>query len=133
MRLSRPPRIFAALIALFSMLFMQLAVAAYACPAQEIIHAVEMADMMHAMPEMSDCTETDLEQPHLCHADAQSGHQSLDKPSVPDFVPFAPDVLAAAFYFITLDNRPLINWDSPPSLAKSTAPPIAIRNCCFRI
>ena len=130
MNIFNRPRIVTALVVLVSMLFMQLAVAAYACPAQEISHALEVAK---AMAEMPDCSEMDKEQPNLCHAHEQFGNQSLDKPNMPDVASIAPSMLAGSFYVIDLHHQSTPGRAPPPYLAKSTAPPIAIQHCCFRI
>lgn len=136
MKLFHRSRVVAALIALFSLLFAQLAVAAYACPAQEISKAFEaagMAQSMQSMTEMQDCSEMDLEQPNLCQALVQAGDQSLDKPSVPDIASFSPELAAVVLYRIAQSEPPLLPRITSSSLANSTAPPIAIRHCCFRI
>jgi hypothetical protein len=125
-----------ALIALVSVLFAQLAVAAYICPAKEIGRAFEMAEaakVMQAMAEVANCDGLDQELPNLCQEHTKAGDQSLDKPSVPDMAAFSPDVLAAALYFITPASPPPLTRTNTSSLANSTAPPIAIRHCCFRI
>ncbi len=69
MKLRRSHRLVAALIALVSLLFMQLALAVYACPmlAQEAPAPMAMADR-HRM---------DKQSPSLCAAHAEAGEQSL--------------------------------------------------------
>lgn len=126
----RRSRFVAAIVALISMLFMQLAVAAYACPAQEISQAIET---VQAMADMPDCSEMDAEQPNLCQAHEQAGNQSLDKPSLPDITALSTGILAVALYVIEHEGDTAFKPISPPNLAKSTSPPVAIRNCCFRI
>ena len=134
MKFLRSSRLLTACIVLVSMLFMQLAVAGYACPTLNIAQAGAAAAMtMDDDMAMSGCAGTDKAQPSLCHANDQAGNQSLDKPSAPHVQPF----VAAA---LTLVFRPAEFIDSaaaaePDSLllARSTAPPLSIRNCCFRI
>ena len=135
MRLLRSSRFAAALVALFSMLFMQLAVASYVCPGESIgghSFAGAMADMPvdHAM---TDCEDMDPVQPHLCHAYDQSDNQSLDKPQLPVVQPFIATGMAVPIGAVT----PVYVPDTPLAdgvrLAHAIAPPIAIRNCCLRI
>jgi hypothetical protein len=129
-RLSRPSRLITAAITLFSILFMQLAVAAYACPALGVQHASAAARMSADMP---GCHEMDPVRPSLCDAYHQADSQSLDKPAPPALPPF----LAVGFGqpLLSLDLSPPadITFADPPFLKRTTAPPLAIRHCCFRI
>lgn len=136
MKKSSPSSVVAALVALFSVLFMQFAVAAYACPTLRIgqVNAtVNMSADDHGMENMSGCAGVDVEKPNLCQADSHKGKLSLDKPEPPNVPSFAPAQLLA----IVLPVHPSIL--SAPSiasagiLARTTAPPVSIRNCCFRI
>jgi len=135
MNLSRPSRFIATLVALFSVLFTQLAVAGYACPDMEISRAMEMAamsaEMNHGM--MTDCEDMDLEQPSLCHEHAQSGKQSLDKPQLPNVSPSMAILLVPAVGDIHLAWRPDTYHAEASRLMRTSAPPLSIRNCCFRI
>lgn len=115
-----------ALVAIASLLFAQLAVSAYACPdLQASKPAVTQANA--AAP---GCNEMDMANPALCHGYCQYGNQSVDL-SVP-WVPPAPIVLSAVVYAdaeLVAEARAA----SPHSLlARTTAPPLAIRNCCLR-
>lgn len=136
MKLSRPSRFIAALIALFSILFMQLAVASYTCPAmnmaQDSDESVAMS-MSYGSEDMSHCTGMDQEQPSLCHAYDHAGKQSLDKPELPTAQPFIPAQLVMAT--VTIEDVIHVSLGQPTStlLARTTAPPLSIRNCCFRI
>ncbi len=131
MTLTRPSRFVAALIALFSVLFMQFAVAAYACPGMSHAGAAMTANLDRQA--MSGCEGMDMEQPNLCHAYGQAGDQSLDKPQPPHVAPFVPVQLMLAWsagdvVYPTIAAEPesfLLKW--------AAAPPISIRNCCFRI
>ena len=118
------------LIALISLLFMQLAVAGYACPIGSKVGAV--AAMAEAgMPCAGDMTTVDVDQPGLCHAHCQSAQQAADKVQVSTPV----GVVATGFTYAiepiwaSMPPRPA----QAPLLLRSTAPPIAVRNCCFRI
>lgn len=137
MKPSRSSRIVAALVALFSMLFMQLAVAAYACPGLSIAGDADMSAMSAGggTPAMSDCEGMDQTQPALCqaHAQDQQSKQSLDKPQSPDVQPFIAVGLVLASYSIDIAARPLPPQPESAFLARSTAPPLAISHCCFRI
>ena len=127
-------RFVAALIALFSMLFMQLAVASYACPnmrtAQQSAAPAMSADST-AMA--SDCMGVDMQQPSLCHAQDQVGNQTLDKPQLPLVQPFVPVGLVQAIASFDVFYPPLASQARPLYLTRATAPPLSIRNCCFRI
>jgi hypothetical protein len=118
------------------MLFMQLAVAAYACPQLDVgsktarTHAMMGSAPHHAM---SCCDKPDPVQPSLCHAHGEVGKQSLDKPELPPIPPFSAVGMAIPLI-------PSVAFDagtSPPasvaSLTRTTAPPLSIRHCCFRI
>ena len=123
MKLRRSHRLVAAVLALVSLLFMQLAVAAYACPMQ----AHEMA------APMADCHGMDRVNPTLCQAHAEPVKQSLDKATTPAVQPF----VAAAVLFEVVGLDPLMPRSAqviPSSVpAAGAAPPIAILHCCFRI
>lgn len=127
-------RFIAALIALFSMLFMQLAVASYACPNIRTGQQSASTAMSADSPEMSSgCMGMDIEQPSLCHAQDQVGNQSLDKPELPHVQPFAPVGLMQAIVSIEAAYHRLPSQPRALYLTRTTAPPLSIRNCCFRI
>ena len=133
MRLSRTSRLIAATIVLFSILFMQLAVSAYACPVLKPGHDDRsISSVQVKQAEMVACEDMDMEQPSLCHASHQTDKQSLDKPTTPPLVPFV-----AVGYGLPVSLNTLLFPSSgspvPSFLTYATAPPIAIRNCCFRI
>lgn len=129
---NRRHRLITVLFALFSLLFMQLAVAGYVCPGSgsKIAEAAAMAEA--GMP----CAESmslsmDDEQPNLCHAHCQIGQQSADKHEIPS--PVALSALPADF---NLQVAIPVFSEAPlqaPHLQRTTAPPVAIRNCCFRL
>jgi hypothetical protein len=136
MKLSRPSRLVAALIVLVSMLFAQLAIAGYACPSFNTASSGDSMSMsMDSSGDqaMSGCMGSDKLQPNLCHAQDQNSNQSLDKPATPHVSPFLP----ASLTLIVQNIKPVdISTDQQPNtllLARSTAPPLSIRNCCFRI
>lgn len=147
MKLTRPSRLIAACVMLFSMLFMQLAVAAYACPGgamqdeqmeqaktenNQDMHEVFMAEH-NSVADMAGCTSEDTVQPNLCQAYDHTGHQSLDKPNVPAVSSFIPTTLLLAL--VTADSSKLSQSFEPQSqkLTRTTAPPLSIQHCCFRL
>lgn len=134
MRLTRSHRWLTALIALCSMLFMQLAVSAYACPPQ-VAGVTEVTQVMAAAHErmsMPDCAGMDQQQPVLCAAHAHPGQPSLDKPDLPTVSPFIPSALSVT----VIPLPPAAHAGLPPPgdrlLTRATAPPLAIQHCCFR-
>lgn len=132
MKLTRPSRIIAAVITLFSLLFMQLAVAAYVCPALTTGHGEPALSIADSSGGFVACDVVDPDAPSLCFAHDQAGNQSLDKPATPPLPPF----LAVGF---ALQLTPLDPGPGPATsnqatfLTHATAPPLAIRHCCFRI
>lgn len=136
MKLARHSRVVATIIALMSILFAQLAVAAYVCPSTQVAQAIASAQENHAATGLShspDCEEPDMASPVLCHAHGQVGTQSLDKPPVPNIAPFVPVKLLVAMIrddgWSRIDSYTI----DPSTLRRTTAPPLSIRNCCFRI
>jgi hypothetical protein len=129
----RRTRLRTVFLALVSLLFMQLAVASYACPGAQSSRIAEVAAMAEAeIP----CAETmslhmDGEQPHLCQAHCQASHQTADKYELPAL---ASAALADIAY--TPFIAPAIPEGAPaqaPLLKRTTAPPLAVQHCCFRI
>lgn len=129
---NRRTRLITVLFALISLLFMQLAVAGYVCPGSEskIAEAAAMAEV--GMP----CAESmplsmDDQQPNLCHAHCQVGHQSADKyqPPAPVALGTFPADFSSQAAIPVFSEAPL----QAPHLQRTTAPPVAIRNCCFRL
>lgn len=136
--MSRPSRFVTALITLFSMLFMQYAVASYACPGLIMGQVSELVAMPadagnQNMQGMSNCEGMDTQQPSLCHAYDQVGNQSLDKPGLPHVQPFAAAALTLVFRDVEIAYSPIATQLDSHLLTRSTAPPLSIRNCCFRI
>jgi hypothetical protein len=135
MSILHPRRVLIAFIALICMLTMQFAVAAYVCPGMANASNM-MASMSNTEPAMMHCGgNMDMVQPGLCHAHThdQSNKLSLDKPDFPDVAPFVPVGLVVV---ATITDDTTSSSSFSPSLqflTRATAPPIAIRNCCFRI
>ena len=129
MSLRRRNRLFTVLIALISLLSMQFALASYVCP--------RTASGVAAMTQMAmPCEETmagamDGLQPGLCHAHCQAEHQSADKYQVPAAA--MPIHTRADFITLRLVPVPPGAPLQAPLLTRTTAPPVAVRHCCFRI
>ncbi len=128
----RRHRLITVLFALISLLFMQLAVASHACPGQmqKVSEAAAMAEAgtpcAQSMP-----LSMDDGQPSLCQAHCQAGQQSADTHALPS--PVAITALPAAFALpVTVPVFSKVPVQAP-HLKRTTAPPVAIRNCCFRI
>lgn len=115
---------------------MQFAVAAYACPTLQLGRggdAMSMGANDNTMHGMSGCDGVDVEKPNLCQADSHKGKQSLDKPELPNVPSFAPAQLLAVITPLHLSVPPSPAITAEGTLARTTAPPLSIRNCCFRI
>lgn len=128
MKFSRPQRLITALIMLFSLLFAQLAVAAYACP----VEAPSAQAARSSMADMPGCTGMNMSKPALCGAHCDKVHQSADTPGTPAVQAFVPCSLELVLP--RMDRAAA----TPPAataalpLTRTTAPPLAIRHCCFR-
>jgi hypothetical protein len=133
-KLTRKHRILTALVALFGVLFMQLAVASYICPGLRggnDLHA--MAAEESPMQSMPGCDQPDSTNPALCQAHCQDGKSSLDKPNAPVISPAAVIVSAILTPLEPLVSRPLRDAEPDSLLLRITSPPISIRHCCLRI
>lgn len=134
MKLSRKYRILTALIALFSMLFMQAAVASYNCPGEQSDRSTDsMGAEQSSAPAMPGCDQPDPASPALCHAHCVDGKSSLDKPEAPTVTPAVVLVSTILLPMEPLLVSPQPVAEQPSLLHRTTAPPIAIRHCCFRI
>lgn len=132
MHFARRSRGITLLIAVWAILFGQLALAAYDCPG--LARAAEIAQMAEAgLP----CVETmsqavDEEQPGLCHAHCQSAQSSADTyqpPVLATLAQLGPVLVLAGLHGPSRGLRPPSADAAPPA----AGPPLAIRNCCFRI
>ncbi len=133
MKMSRPSRVLAVFVMLWSLLFMQLAVAAYACPGMATSSTADVS--ITTSVAMPNCADMDQDQPALCHTHAEDpfGKQSTDKPALPDVPAFVSASLLLILPAFDTLQTPVSASTTPISLARLTAPPLAIRNCCFRI
>jgi hypothetical protein len=132
MTLKRAMRKWIALLGVSAILFAQIAVAAYACPAFASSQVNEQASAMDMSNSDAPCAEMDVKQANLCIEHCQYGQQSLDHP-------VAPAVFAVADlpYFLVRPADPAVLGSTqeyaPSLLTRTTAPPLSVRNCCFRI
>ena len=123
-RHSRRQRILTALLALISMLFMQLAVASYVCP---------MPAMAADMPAMENCAGMDQEQPVLCHVHADEVKVSIDKAEPVQAPAFIATGLTFTLAAVEAGIAPAFLPSNTALLRRSVAPPLAIRHCRFHI
>lgn len=123
MKLSRRSRLVTAFVTLCCLLFAQLAVAAYACPALDAAPAAAMA---------APCANMDMQQPGLCKAHCEAAQQTVDAYAPLHISPFVAAALAVIMPELP-DAAPLAAAHDSNCLSHSTAPPHSIRNCCFRL
>lgn len=134
MKFTRPSRLVAALLALVSMLFMQLVLAGYVCPkASADVPMSGMVPMSATAAEMPGCEQTDIAQPSLCHASAHAVNQSLDKHELPSVQPFVPAAMSLVLVHVVVRSPSNPVELNTARQSGGPAPPLAIRNCCFRI
>ena len=133
-KFTRPSRIIAAVLVLVSMLFMQLVLAGYVCPKSNADEPMsKTASMAITATEMPGCEQMDVAQPSLCHANAHTVQQSLDKHELPAVQPFIPSTISVVLANVIAPTA--LNFFDLNTARQSGAPPLplAIRNCCFRI
>jgi hypothetical protein len=127
--MTRRIRAFAALLALVSVLFTQLAVPAYACP----MLFPDPAAVETMAEEAGCCGESiDAGEKGLCQAHCLQGNQSIEKRVVVPVDSFAT-IPAIALLVSSPEAHPQpIPERLPLLLARDTAPSLAVRHCCFR-
>ena len=127
-------RLLTAFVAVISLLFMQLAVAAYACPAVALGGGQSPAMQMDsgAAPCAGHMRHmADDQQPGLCFAHCHANPQSLDKHETPQ--PVALGALPVNFTVVHVVSAPVAPPLLAPQMLRAGAPPLAIQHCCFRI
>lgn len=130
MKLSRPARVIAAIITIFSLLFTQLALASYVCSELNVVNSG--ATPMDAAA-MSGCANMSRKMDPLCHSHCEAGRQSAYPSQAPLVPPFVAAQLSVVLS-VAESASPYHAWQPEGVLLKrSTAPPLAIRHCCFRI
>ncbi len=127
MTLTRTARLLAALVTLFSLLFTQLAVAAYVCP-----RTSDAPMVMDVGADMANCHGMKVAQPGLCHAHCDAGNQSADTAAAPHVQPFVAGALCVVLQAEEI-VAPRTDAIDATLLMRSTAPPLSIQHCCFRI
>jgi len=127
------PRIITVLFALLCLLSAQLSLAAYACP--NAVAGSQQATVMDmkGMPCAGDmAAEMDAGQPGMCHAHCQTIQQSADQYQLPGLA-----TIMQMGPVLTVAQTPAVVAQAPPwqasILQRTTAPPLAVRNCCLRI
>ena len=103
---------------------------------EEQEHRSKMRDAKGGMSMALDmpCAESmavDEAQPALCHAHCEAEKLSLDKHELP--APIAISAMPASFRLAAVVPQFSSVALQAPHLMHATAPPVAIRNCCFRI
>lgn len=129
--MTRACRRLVAKLLIATLLFLQLAVAAYACPSFNPDSGMAMSAAMADDMAMDGCTMSDQVQPNLCSQHCQQNSQALDQsPPAALAIPILP-LLAV----VSAEHRPRSAASADPRefLARATAPPSAIRFCVFRI
>ena len=136
MWLSPKPRIITALLTLLSVLFMQLAVAAFACSSPRLGNVFDLAVLpmdVNAQQHRLGCKGVHAATSALCHAHCHPDSQLLDTPTLPNDFPF----VASTSTLVVSNENCVPHAISPPdinlSLARTTSPPLIIQYCHFRI
>ena len=132
MKLTRKIRLAAALIVLSGVLFTQFAASAYACPLHSSDNVAVLAASGVARVSMPDCGQPDMKQSALCRNHCQQDKQIVDKAEVPTIAsPLAVGFVSMLVAVPTIKRLFIASQSS--HLQRATAPPLSIRNCCFRI
>tara|TARA_R110001599_G_scaffold353676_1_gene594997 strand:+ start:16680 stop:17120 length:441 start_codon:yes stop_codon:yes gene_type:complete len=128
MRRSRQSRVVVVLLALISILFMQLAMASYVC--QDLQFGLA-ANMMSAdVIAVQDCHDIDAVQPNLCDEYAYADKQVEHVPHISRAAPFVAIGFALPVLFMASASQLPTH---AVALTRATAPSLAIGHCCFRI
>ena len=127
----RRTRLTTALIALITLMFMQLAMAVHVCPGAAA-PVVEIAAMAKAGTPCADSASMNMNNApsNLCQAHCQSDQQSAHTYQLPPLATFSTVLAVIPF---TITPVPLGVPLQAPHLRRSTAPSLAVRYCCFRI
>lgn len=125
MQALRRRRLWLPLLVVVTLLFAQLATAAYACPRL----AADAGEPAVAMADMPDCSEhgaaADPEQPALCKAHCQAGQQSVERDSrTPDVPPAMPAALFAVVDLVA--PAPAATLRPAPAVAGPSADPLPL-------
>jgi hypothetical protein len=133
MKLTRRSRFITALVALSSVLFMQLAAAAYACPDLQLRKANQAMSAADApdVGAMARCAKIDQQQANLCKAHCDVASQSVD--TLPHAAIEAPVLPLLAVVAPPDIDHPTKSTFQSILLTRITAPPPSLRFCVLRI
>ena len=149
MLMTRSLKRFVCRLLIGGLVFAQMAIAAYACPAlsgapQSLsmaamgtsVAAITMSPDASAMPTedaaMTGCEQIDDSVPNLCAEHCRFGQQSADHTPVPT----VPAALLTTLYTLPVQPEPLGHVRTPADMEfqrVAASPPLAILHCCFRI
>jgi hypothetical protein len=120
-----------ALLCAGAFLFAQIAVAAHACAAVATTEASGAAVAMQAGDDEAPCGEMNVGQRTVCFRHCQDGQGTLDHQSP------SQSFVATLVYYVERPLRPVVFSSATRSyshalLARETAPPLSVRNCCLR-
>lgn len=128
--MNRIHRKFASLVGVVALLFAQLAGSAYACPflVQSMAESTTTATGEAVVPS----AVLDPGAPALCEQHCQYGTQNVnDAPQALAGVALAPAFVVTIAQHVVVAASPATA--AQPSRLYAASPPLAIRNCCFRI
>ena len=118
-----------AALGIAALLFMQIAVSAYAC-ALEAPPAVAAESTVQGAP---GCDELDDVASLLCHSHCNPQAQSADKAHVPDIAQPVALKFMPAWRSAETPQASVVPACHRRTLALPPERPLAIRNCCFRL
>jgi hypothetical protein len=135
MRLTRPSRFVATFLALVSMLFMQVAVAAaYACPSPQEMESQAPRMTSADYQFMADCEEmAGSDQLMACHAHSKVSNPSFERPASSDFSPSAVMLLVTVITDVDTASLSDASHSGADWRRHTSGTPLSIQNCCFRI
>lgn len=129
---NRRQRFVTVLFALVSLLFMQLALAAYACPAgNSAQHSGMTTNSGMPCAESMTAFVTDDEQPSLCAAHCKADQQTAD--TNPSLGLTAPAMPASDYPLLRMNQPSVVAPLEAPHLTRTRARSVAVRHCCFRL
>lgn len=116
--------------AIAAVLFTQLAVSAYACPMLLKPFATPLQMQMNSDSDQA-CDDMAMNQSALCQ------HYCEDSQQIVNDAPVDQPSITLTSLFVINFTAMVSSFESSliiaPSLHHATSPPLAIRNCCFRI
>jgi hypothetical protein len=130
MRISRLSRVVFAIIVIFELLFAQLAVASFVCPE---LNAPVKATFPRDDAKIDHCATLNAERSSLCHAHCEPDSQRSHMTYFPPIKPFVATELTVLISDASIVASAHGSDRQYVLLQRSTAPSLAIRNCCFRI